>query len=298
MAEHALMAFHPDGITLSVCDLLPLKKIEPKVKWAPKYKKIVSSIREIGVIEPIVVYPQDAQAGAYSILDGHLRVEALKDLEVDRVLCLIAKDDEGYSYNQWVNRLTAIQEHLMIKRALANGVPAKRLAETLNVNVSRIHLKQNLLNGICKEVIELLNAKNVSQETLNQMKKVHPVRQLEMAELMISQNNYSANYAKAIVIATPRDKLVEPKKGKNVKGISAEDMARMEREMESLTRDFKMQEDTYGQTVLDLVVARGYLNKVLKNNRIARFLSQHYTEFLEQFQKVVAATSLEGTAQS
>jgi hypothetical protein len=34
---------------------------------------------------------------------------------------LIATDDEGFTYNHKVNRLTAIQEHFMILRALKNG---------------------------------------------------------------------------------------------------------------------------------------------------------------------------------
>ena len=57
-----------------------LKLLAPAVK-SPKYSQIVASIREIGIIEPPVV-SRDAQSrGRYILLDGHLRLEALKELE-------------------------------------------------------------------------------------------------------------------------------------------------------------------------------------------------------------------------
>jgi ParB-like chromosome segregation protein Spo0J len=47
-----------------------------------KYATIVASIKEIGLVEPPVVYPAKGNGSAkkYILLDGHLRLEALKDL--------------------------------------------------------------------------------------------------------------------------------------------------------------------------------------------------------------------------
>ena len=42
-------------------------------------------------------------------------------------------------------------------------------------------------------------------------------------------------------------------------------MAKMEREMANLQGQYKMVEQTYGQDVLNLVLARGYLAKLLEN---------------------------------
>src|SRR3546814_12071605 len=59
----------------------------------------------------------------YSLLDGHLRVEVLKDLGITEVECLVAADDDTYTYNKRINRLAPIQEHRMIQRAIDRGVP-------------------------------------------------------------------------------------------------------------------------------------------------------------------------------
>ena len=71
-------------------------------------------------------------------------------------------------------------------------------------------------------------------------------------------------------------------------------MAKMEREMESLERDLKLARDSYGQNCLDLVQARAYLNKLLNNASVVRYLSKNYQETLSEFQKIVEATKLEG----
>lgn len=42
--------------------------------------------------------PRNAQH--YLLLDGHLRIEALKDLGIKNVDCIIATNDDTYSYNK------------------------------------------------------------------------------------------------------------------------------------------------------------------------------------------------------
>ena len=87
--------------------------------------------------------------------------------------------------------------------------------------------------------------------------------------------------------------LVEGKKPAKLAGVSQEQMARMEREMSNLQDQYKMVEQTYGQDVLNLVLARGYLTKLLENTTVGRYLKQRHPEVLEQFENIVATTSLE-----
>ena len=60
------------------------------------------------------------------ILDGHLRILALKDLNVDGVVCLLSTDDEAFTYNKRVNRLATVQEHKMILKAIETGCALRR----------------------------------------------------------------------------------------------------------------------------------------------------------------------------
>jgi hypothetical protein len=181
----------------------------------------------------------------------------------------------------------------MILRAIKNGVSEIKIAKTLNVDVARIREKRNLLDGICQEAIEFLKEKKISPNALKILKKVQPMRQIELAELMVAANNYTVPYAKALLAATPNDQLLEKDKKKKVEGLSQEEILRMEKEMDGLEKEFKVIEDSYGPNVLNLVVARRYIANLLDNTRVVRYVSQQYPEMFAEFQKIIQATSLE-----
>lgn len=292
MPDTVKAAFESSLVMVPVDRILPLHQVGVQ-KQSVKYKQIVTSIVEVGVIEPLVVARSKLGEGRYLLLDGHLRLAALQDLDVTEVRCLVSDDDESYTYNKRLNRLATIQEHFMIVRAVERGVPEEQIARALDVDVSQIRRRRNLLDGICPEVVEMLKDKQVNPKTFEALRKMKPGRQIEAAELMGAAGNYSGSYAKALLAATRQHDLVNPERPKQVGGITPEQMAKMEREMEALQRDFKAVEATYGDDVLHLVVATGYLSKLVANPEIERYLASRYPEFLEEFRAIIAASSLE-----
>jgi RepB plasmid partitioning protein len=97
----------------------------------------------------------------------------------------------------------------------------------------------------------------------------------------------------ALMAATRREDLAQPGRPKNIRGLTAEQIARMEREMEGLEREFNAVAASYGDTVLNLVVASSYVSQLIGNPRVIRYLARHHQEILTEFQAIVAATSLE-----
>jgi hypothetical protein len=120
-----------------------------------------------------------------------------------------------------------------------------------------------------------------------------PMRQIEVAELLATANNFSVPYTKALLAATPPDMLVEPDKHKAVDGLTAEQMARMTKEMETLQRDLKVVEESHGNQVLNLVLARGYLKKLFDNERVSRYLTQRHADLFTELQALLDGSSLE-----
>ena len=57
--------------------LQPSKKVPDGVMSTRKYKQIVSSINEVGLIEPLSVIQPDRKKPEYLVLDGHLRVASM-----------------------------------------------------------------------------------------------------------------------------------------------------------------------------------------------------------------------------
>ena len=189
------MAFEKAGLRVAIADIQPLKLVAPALKKSSKYLQIATSIKEVGVIEPPVVVRDRETQGKYLLLDGHLRVEVLKDMGKTEVDCLISTDDEAYTYNKRVNRLAIIQEHRMILKAIERGASDERIARALNIDVKTLQTRKQLLFGICPEVVELLKDKQVTVKAFAALKKMLPLRQIEAAELMIAMNKYTVPYA-------------------------------------------------------------------------------------------------------
>lgn len=286
------MGFDSDMVELTLSQIAPLKVIAPSLQASSKYKQIVSSIREVGIIEPPVVSPESRSRTRFILLDGHMRIQALRELGIDTVTCLISSDDEAFTYNKHVNRISPIQEHRMIRRAVERGVPEEKIAKALNLDVKSIVMKRNLLDGICQDASDMLKDKMVAIGVFPILKRMKPYRQIEAVMLMNDAGTYSASYAKALLAATPKDQLMQPEKPKNVKGLTEEQMARMESEMGSLQREYRLIEENYGTDVLNLTLAKAYLGSLLGNARVVRYLAQHHSDIFREFQKIADISSL------
>lgn len=288
------LGFVPEPKLVPIEKVLPSRRVPAGLASSRKYKQIHSSIAEVGLIEPLTVSPIAGVEGTYTLLDGHMRLLAMQELGVTEAPCLEALDDESYTYNNRLNRLSSIQEHYMIRRALERGVSPDRLARALNIDVSHIRKKMNLMEGICPEVGGLVEDRQFSPELFRVVRKMKPTRQVECVELMISANNLTVAYAEALLAATPAEMLVDGKKPRKLSGVTKEQMARMEREMSNLQGQYRLVEQSYGQDVLMLVLVRGYLVKLIGNVEVAKFLRSKAPEIFEQFESVAETTSLEG----
>lgn len=292
--ESVRIAFEQRVHLLPLEKVLPSKMLTAAVMDSAKYRRIAASVRQVGLVEPLVV-AHIKGGGAYSLLDGHVRLSALKEQGATDARCIIADDDEAFTYNKRVNRLATIQEHYMIVRAIERGVSEEKLAKALNVDVDSIRQRRDLLNGINADVAELLKDKPVGIHAFQKLRKMKPIRQLEVAELMISANNYSSNYAKALLAMSKPSDLHRPQDFKKATGLSAEQMERLEREMATANNDYKEIEASYGDDLLLLVIAAGFFERILSRPAIEQFFASGHQEMLEGLRGIVAAVSLDET---
>lgn len=284
-ATPTAMAFEPVTLRIPIDEIRLLHAVSDAVRKSVKYGQIAASIREVGIIEPPVVVRDHGGSAGYHLLDGHLRLDILRKHGDTEVVCLVATEDEAFTYNRRVSRIAIIQEHRMILRAVDKGVPEERLARALNVNISNIRAKRNLLVGICAEAADLLRDRHVPLNAFIELRRLKPMRQIVAAEMMVAMNRYSTGYAKSIVAGTPEDQLVEGRR-KAVRGLTDDQLALMARESANLDREFRLIEQTYGTDHLDLVLATGYVARLLGNARVVRHLAQFHSDILSEFQKI------------
>lgn len=293
------LAFDRDFVTVPVTAIVPLKTLPAGARESRSYSQVLSSIKAIGLIEAPVVMADEKNPGTWFLLDGHLRLEVLKELGITEVECLLTADDDTYTYNKRVNRIPPIQEHRMIARAMDRGVSSADIAAALNLQVESVLRRFRLLEGISPEAAEILKDTPCSMKVFDILRQMTSVRQIEAADLMIGQNNFTVMFARALRAATSENQLASTKKGKGggKSTPSGQQIARMERELAALQTQVKSVEETYGIDNLHLTVARGYVAKLLANNRVVRWMTVHQQDYLTEFQKIAEIDTLGSIAE-
>ncbi|TIT99888.1 MAG: hypothetical protein E5W55_03890 [Mesorhizobium sp.] len=90
------------------------------------------------------------------------------------------------------------------------------------------------------------------------------------------------------IALTPQSQLVDPSTPrKQFAGISPERFAAMEAEFAELTEAFQNASERHGPCGLALVAARGYLDRIMGNVRVVKYLAHNFPERFAQFQSIL-----------
>jgi ParB-like chromosome segregation protein Spo0J len=216
-----LLGFDLETYQIPLDTLMPSKRIPDGVMSTRKYKQVVSSIHEIGLIEPLSVIQHD---------------------------------------------------------------PAK--SEFI------------LLEGICPDAIARLQDKQFTPDVTRVLRNMKAARQVEAVELMVASNTITVAHADALLKATPPEQRTDFKPTERDKQLAPiEQIVKLEKEMSQVQTQYKDAEENYGSDLLNLVVAKGYLTKLLGNDAVKSYITRHEPEILEHFELVVNTVSMEEAVQ-
>lgn len=272
--------------TVDLNKIVPLRAITTNMRASRKYRAIASSMEELGMVEPLVIHPLPNDPTTYLLLDGHLRLDILRAQGATTARCLVATDDEAYTYNKRINPLSTIQEHHMIMKAINDGVSEERIGSVLHIDLKILRRKRDLLVGICPEAVDILKDKAISSGCFNVFRKMTPMRQIEAAELMSTISNYSVTLAKTILAASTTEQLAKAGTCKAPRALSPEQLAQLEQEMTSSQAGLAALKDTYGADRLELQVACRYLSTILENTPIRKYLLAHHADLVRELEQI------------
>lgn len=114
--------------------------------------ELALSIREQGLLQPIVVAPDD-QAGGYVILAGHRRFAALQHLHADRALCIIRfpkNTPEAIALMLVENgqrvSISALEEARAMQRLIDSGMTQADVARRIGKSGTHVSMRLTLLS--------------------------------------------------------------------------------------------------------------------------------------------------------
>lgn len=283
-------AFEDKMVEIPFDRIISLKQLPSTVQTSRKFQLIASTVEKEGLVEPPVVARCKDKSDQFLLLDGHARLQVLKTLGKTSVICLIATDDEAFTYNKRLCRLATIQEHKMILKLIEHGLSEQRVAELLGVDISTLRTKIRLLDGISQEVADVLKDKKCPVGSIRLLRQLKPARQLQVATLMVSMNAYSTRFVTTMLeTSSPTDRV--PVRSTKAPKLTPDQVEHMQTEMAGLQDRIREIEGAYGTENLKLVLGAGYVGGLLRNARVTRFLSQRHMEIYEQFQRIEKSAS-------
>jgi hypothetical protein len=276
-------AFQSEIITLDLNMIVPTKTITAEYRKTATYKRIAASLHHVGLIEPLVVFPSKDK---YLLLDGHTRRDILLASNTLTAKCLLATDNEAYTYNRRVNYVPPIAQQHMILCTLEH-VTEDRIANALNVSVATIREKRNLLTGICPETVELLRNERVSADAFACLRKMKPVRQIAVARLMISTRKFSGRFARALLESSNDDQRITSSTCRQKRKMTTAQQALIQQETNEFLKHVDAVTENYGNDVIHLTAACRYLERLLENSRIQKYLGKHHSETLAALEQLL-----------
>lgn len=86
---------HPsDPIDLDVENLVPCAQNPYRVQTDGDFRALAGSIRERGILNPLIVRPKSGATETYEVISGHRRLRAAKELDLRKVPCLVRDLDD------------------------------------------------------------------------------------------------------------------------------------------------------------------------------------------------------------
>lgn len=277
--------FETQPVVLHLNTLESSRQLPRTATSGKKFLQILASIATVGLVEPLIVARISSSAEVFRILDGRLRIEALRRLGLEKAQCIIATDDEAYTYNRYISRLTSAQDARMIAKAIGQGVSRERIAQVLGIDVNTVKRRASLLEGISPEAAALLGDKMCPATTFRALKLLKPLRQIAAVELMCGQGNFTSSFARAIVAATPPEQL-EPGSDRRVRSEVAEQLATLERELSMLQTAVAQTDERYGIEHLHLTVSAAYVAKLMGNGCLRQWLDEHHPDYSTQLDTI------------
>ena len=101
---------------------------------------------------------------------------------------------------------------------------------------------------------------------------------------MIANSAFSLTFVRALLYGTKPEFLIDRPKTRDGKASADAASNRFSQESDTLLRDLKGLEDSFGRDALTLTICQRYVEGLLKNTKVIRYLERRHTESLGALQ--------------
>ncbi len=267
------------GIDIPIVKLTPVKRRPVSAK---NYAKLVANLKAVGLIQPLCVCRDGDQ---YFILDGYIRFQALTELGVVTVPCLLMDSCDIYTSNRQVNHLSPHQETQLLRKALEK-LDKKTIAAAFGIESLDSRLGMSMRKDMHAEVLKALESGQIQQQVARELAYVLHKRQLEIMQLMKQAGDWSLPFVRAQILSTP-PALRGNKRRRNNPWEQHDDKKRsLAKKLQEVEKHHDFYSGLYRQYVADLLKLAIYVRQILTRPSLHAHLASNYPEAFALFESV------------
>jgi ParB family transcriptional regulator, chromosome partitioning protein len=249
-----------------------------------EYDRILASIKVVGLIEPLVVFPEGED---YVILDGVQRYRALLEMGVEVIPCIVGKQREAFTGNRMVNRVSPVQENRMIEKSLGE-LDEQTIAAALGISGLTHRLKKTLLKRLHADVAAAFDQDKITRGCALELTYVKAQRQKEILSAMDGYKDYSIAFARTLILKTPQTMRDVRKRKNDPWDKAAQRKSNLLKQLADAEQKHDFYSRLYKQYTVDLLRLAIFARSLLTNRRIREYLDEHYRTIVERFEAVIA----------
>jgi ParB/RepB/Spo0J family partition protein len=268
-------------IDVPIVKLVPLRK---KTINKQVFGRICASIKTCGLIEPLLVFPED---GSYIIIDGYQRYLALIELGIETVPCIVWNQKEAFSANRMVNHLSPVQENRMIEQAL-NELDEKTIAETLGLSQIAHRKNKTLLKQLHQDVSSALDQNLLTKACAKEFTFVTQERQKEILEKMKQFNDFGVVFVRSMVLKTPPKYRISKRQGIKSPWVYAErKKGELIKKLQETEQKHNFYSRLYKQYSIDLLKLIIYARSLISNEKMRDYLQLNHPNVFRHFETII-----------
>lgn len=270
-----------EGRDIPIIRLRPLRERNVSRR---ELDRIRASIKAIGLIEPLVVFPEGDN---FEITDGVQRYKILLSLGIEIAPCIVGQHREAFTGNRMVNRLSPVQENRMIEKSLEE-LDEKTIAATLNLSGIAHRMKRTLLKRLHSDASAALDRGAITRTCALELTYVKPERQSEILTVMKSYEDFSVAFARSLILKTPPAQREVRRRKLNPWNKSAQRKNELLKKLADAEQKHDFYSRLYKQYTIDLLRLAIYARTLLTNEHVREYLDQHHREVVTRLEMIIA----------
>lgn len=265
--------------------IIRLRPLRERKITKREYDKIAASIKAIGLIEPLVVYPEN---GDFVILDGVQRYRVLLERGVEIVPCILGTRREAFTGNRMVNRVSPVQENRMIEKSLEE-LDEQTIAAALGLSGIEHRLRKTLLKRLHPDVAAAFDQGKLTRACALELTHVKPPRQKEILAAVESYEDTSLAFVRSLVLKTvPAMRETGRRRKHNPWDRSAQRKSSLLKKLADAEQKHDFYSRLYKQYTIDLLRLAIYARSLLTNTRVRPYLDEHHSDIVSRFETIIA----------